>query len=298
MAVFSLTGAAIVGQHRGGRQGVGESIGHARQQRLQVLAQLRMQLPHRRRELLAVRAHQLQRNVAAEAVEQQLQASGQHVFAQVQPGFVGDAFAGHRPAPHHVGVVADQRAAHRDHGAAPVDLERPAIVGAATELVDQAIVLTQFVQTHRRAPSLQVIGRRREHTTVAFEQGQGHVVGVIEVADADRHINRIAEHVGHFIGQPKVQAQPWMCGSECGQPRQQQVATKVRRCRQLQRAVQFGVLALYAGPPFAQGSQYLLRIRQVQRALAGQAQAAGGTHEQAQVQFAFQPRHGSSDLAG
>ncbi|QNG70791.1 hypothetical protein NIPOLPBK_04034 [Stenotrophomonas maltophilia] len=257
-----------------------------------------MQLPHRRRELLAVRAHQLQRNVAADAVEQQLQASGQHVFAQVQPGFVGDAFAGHRPAPHHVGVVADQRAAHRDHGAAPFDLERPAIVGAATELVDQAIVLAQFVQAHRRAPSLQVIGRSREHTTVAFEQGQGHVAGVVEVADADRHIDRIAEHVGHFIGQPQVQAQPWMRGSERGQPRQQQVATKVRRRRQLQRAMQFGVLALHAGPPFAQGSQHLLRIRQVQRALAGQAQAAGGTHEQAQVQFAFQPRHGCSDLSG
>ncbi|KAG1388500.1 hypothetical protein G6F58_013486 [Rhizopus delemar] len=70
-----------------------------------------------------MRAHQLQRNAAANAVEQQLQTPGLHILAQVQPGFVCDAFAGHGPAPHHIGVVADQRTAHRNHAAAPFDVE-------------------------------------------------------------------------------------------------------------------------------------------------------------------------------
>lgn len=263
-----------------------------------MLAQLRMQLPYRWRELLAVRAYQLQRDAAANTVQQQLQAPGQHVLAQVQPGLVGDAFAGHRPASHYIGVVADQRTAHRNHAAAPVDLERPAIVGAATELVDQAIVLTQLVQAGGRTAPLQVAGRGREYAPVAFQQGQGDVVGVVEVADADGHVDRVAEHISHFVGQAQVQAQPRVRGAKGAQPGQQQVAAEVRGRRQLQGAVQLGVLALHARLALAQGSQHLLRVRQVQRALAGQAQAAGGAHEQAQVQLAFQPRHGSSDLAG
>ena len=223
------------------------------------------QLPHRRRELLAVRADQLQRYVAADAIEQQLQAPCKHILAQVQPGFVGDAFAGYRPAPHHIGVIADQRAAHRNHAAAPVDLERPAIIGAATELVDQAIMLAQIVQARGHAAPLQIVGRRREYAPIAFQQGQGDVVGVVEVADADGHVDRVAEHVGHFVGQAQVQAQPRVRGAKGAQPGQQQISTEVRRRRQLQGAVQFGVFALHARLALAQGGQYLLRIRQVQR---------------------------------
>lgn len=278
--------------------GAGNAIGHARQQRLQVLAQLRVQLPHGRRELLAVRAHQLQRNAAADTVEQQLQAPGPHVFAQVQPGLVGDAFAGHRPAPHHVSVVADQRAAHGNHRAACVDLEGPAIVGAAIELIDQAVVLAQILQSRGRATPLQIAGRGRQHAPVAFQQRQSHVVGVVEVTDADGHVDRVAEHVGDLVGQAQVQAQPRVRGAERAQPRQQQVAAEVRRRRQLQGAVQFGVFALHAGLALAQGRQYLLCIGQVQRAFASQAQAAGGAHEQAQVQLALQPCHRRGDLAG
>lgn len=245
-----------------------------------------------------MRAHQLQRDAAANAVQQHLQAPGQHILAQVQPGLVGDAFAGHGPAPHHVGVVADQRAAYRNHAAAPVHLERPAIVGAAIELIDQAVVLAQILQARGRATPLQVAGRGGQHAPVAFQQGQGYVVGVIEVADADGHVDRFAEHVGDLVGQAQVQAQSRVRGAERAQPGQQQVAAEVRRRRQLQDAVQLGVLALHAGLAFAQGGQHLLRIRQVERALAGQAQAAGRAHEQAQVQLALQPCHRRSDLPG
>jgi len=159
-------------------------------------------------------------------------------------------------------------------------------------------VLAQVLQPRRHAAPPQVSGRRRQHAAVALQQRQGHVAGIVEVAQADRHVHRVAEHVGHLVGQAQVQPQPRVRGAERGQPRQQQVAAEIRRRRQLQGAVQVGVLALHAGLALAQGCQNLLRVGQVQRALAGQAQAAGGAHEQAQVQLAFQPRHRGGHLAG
>lgn len=157
-------------------------------------------------------------------------------------------------------------------------------------------MLAQIVQARGHAAPLQIVGRRREYAPIAFQQGQGDVVGVVEVADADGHVDRVAEHVGHFVGQAQVQAQPRVRGAKGAQPGQQQISTEVRWRRQLQGAVQFGVFALHARLALAQGGQYLLRIRQVQRPLAGQAQAARGAHEQAQVQLAFQPRHRRSNL--
>jgi len=124
-----------------------------------------------------------------------------------------------------------------------------------------------------------------------LQQRQRDIAGVVEAAQTERDIHRVAEHVGHLVGQLQVQLQPRVRGAEGGQPRQQHVAAQVRGGGHLQRAAQFGIFALRAGLAFAQCRQHLLRVRQVQRALGGQAQAAGGAHEQPQVQLALQPRH-------
>ena len=118
-----------------------------------------MQQLHRRRELLAVRAHQVQRRgLAREMRQQHLQPAGAHVLGHVQPGLVDHAFAIERQAVHHVGIVGLQGAAHMGHHALRTFVEDPFVVDAAAQQVEQAIVALQIGQRLGPPVALQVTG--------------------------------------------------------------------------------------------------------------------------------------------
>ncbi|MNH23250.1 hypothetical protein D3C79_831390 [compost metagenome] len=89
-----------------------------------------------------------------------------------------------------------------------------------------------------------------------------------------------------------------MLTAKITQPRQQDVAAKVRGRRHLQHPTQGAVRAVQVIAALAQALQHAERGGQVQLTLGCQAQAAGGTCEQAHVQVALQAFDGGCDLPG
>ncbi|MCY1441811.1 hypothetical protein D9M71_581470 [compost metagenome] len=107
----------------------------------------------------------------------------------------------------------------------------------------------------------QIGGRGGQHPAVARQQRQRHVAGVVEAAEPEGDVDRIAEHVGDLVRQQQAQLQLRMRGAELGQPGQQHVAAQVRRRGHLQHATQLGIFAAHPGLALVQGVQQVLGIR-------------------------------------
>ncbi|MNT35072.1 hypothetical protein D3C72_1710850 [compost metagenome] len=122
-----------------------------------------MQVPYRRRQLLAVRAHQAQWHGGPGVIlHEHDKSSRQHIVAHIQPGLVGYPFAGHGPAPGDIGVVAEQGATHLDG----LRSQLPLVIDPPLLHVQQALVFEQIFGGLDGALPRQVLGRGHQHLTV------------------------------------------------------------------------------------------------------------------------------------
>ena len=112
-----------------------------------------------------------------------------------------------------------------------------------TEHIEQAVVFAQLIDRLRRSVLVQVLRRGAQHAAVGGSHGQGNQTGVLRCAVAQGNIHRLAKQIGHAIAQQQTQLHLRMRLLKFIQPRQQGIATEIRRCRQLQRSTDTNLAA-------------------------------------------------------
>ena len=73
------------------------------------------------------------------------------IVDEIQPRFIDQAFAGQRPAAHHIGIIAHPVAGDGDGAVAVWQRKAPALVYLLAPHEAQAIMPSQFVHLQRRA---------------------------------------------------------------------------------------------------------------------------------------------------
>jgi len=159
-------------------------------------------------------------------------------------------------------------------------------------------MLLQLFGCARAAMAGQVGGGCHHHATVPGRQRQGDIVGVLVEAIADGDVHRVTAEIGHLVGKEEAQAQRRVLAAKRTEPGQQQVAADVGRRGHLQHPAQGAVAAVQLFVALAQGVEHALGGGQVEFALGGQAQAAGGAGEQAHVEVALQALDRGGHLPG
>ncbi|KPU62050.1 hypothetical protein AN403_6113 [Pseudomonas fluorescens] len=91
-------------------------------------------------------AQQIQRCALTEQLRHQhLQAAGQYIGGNIEPGFISDPGTCHGPKAHDIGIVTETVAADGQADFAFAVVKTPVIVDPAAEHVQQAIVLCQLL---------------------------------------------------------------------------------------------------------------------------------------------------------
>ncbi|MNF65952.1 hypothetical protein D3C84_477340 [compost metagenome] len=227
-------------------------------------------------------AQQIQRCALTEPVRQQyFQATGEDIVSHIEPGLVGDARTGQRPEPHDIRIVAETVTADGQADFTFAVVKTPMVVNATAQHVQQAIVLGQLLQLVRLAMSGQVARRRTQHATILRGDGQRHQAGIFRLAVTQGNVHRLAEQIGDAVAQQQAHGEFRVLALELVEPGQQQVSTKVRRCRQLQYATDLILTAGQQTPAFVEIAQRCPGVFKKAFTFGGQAQAAGRTGEQA-----------------
>lgn len=131
---------------------------------------------------------------------------------------------------------------------------------------------------------------------------QRHQTGVFRFAVADGDVHRLAEQVGDAVAEVQTNAQARMLALEIVEPGQQHIAAEIRRGGKLQHAGDVLAATGQLPLPLGEALQGASRMGQELLAFRGQAQAAGGAHEQAGVELLLQALergagHGGRDVA-
>ncbi|EEF25882.1 conserved hypothetical protein [Ricinus communis] len=255
------------------------------------------QLQHGRRDLRAVHADHVERRRLSHHVRQQhLQAPGADVGADVQPRLVGDADAGHRPAPHHVRVVGAAVAAdvHHVRRRVLVAVKTPAVVDDVVQHEAQTVVLREVVQRVQLAVLFDVVRRGHQHAAVVRRQRQRDQAGVLLPAVTDGDVDRLPVHVRHAVADAQLEHHLRIARLELVQPAHHQVAAQVGGHGDFQRAAQRFLALNQSVVPLLQQAQRFARVAQIVFALLRQPQRTRGARKQAQIQLALQALDGGA----
>ena len=166
------------------------------------------------------------RTLATQFRQDHAQAAGQHIAADIQPGFIGDAHPGHRPAAHHIGIVAESVATDGQADVPSAVVKGPVVMDPAAEHIEQAIVLSQLFQMPRLSVTRKVTGRGAQYAHIVRCDGQSDQAGILGLAIAQGDIHRLAKQVSDPIAQQEPHGELRVVALELVQPRQQVVATK------------------------------------------------------------------------
>ncbi|MNL17580.1 hypothetical protein D3C87_1386810 [compost metagenome] len=161
------------------------------------------------------------------------------------------------------------------------------VVNAAAEHEQQAIVLRQLLQLPRLAMPGEVTRRGTQHAAVLRGDGQRHQAGVLRLAVTQGDVHRLPKQIGDAVTQQQTHGEFRVFALKLVQPGQQQVATEVRRRRQLQHAADLILATGQQTPTFIEVAQGRPSIFEKAFTFGGQAQATGRAGEQTGTELLF-----------
>ena len=157
-------------------------------------------------------------------------------------------------------------------------------------------MLAEFLEGLRFAMAGDPLRRGHQHPTIFRRHRQRDKRGIVVIAIAKRNVHRIFKHVGQLIGKEQPQAQRRVALAEIAEQGQEQVTPEVRRHGNLQHAANFIIRGLDLLQTGLEGIEHLGGVGQPGLPLRRQAQAAGRTGKQANIEDRLQTLNRRADL--